>query len=172
MLFSASSINNQEHCIKIVKNLWITLYRSNYVYVYNVQFWSYAVACMHAQLLSHVWLFVALQAPPLSKEFSKQKYRSGLLFPSPGDLPNLVPMFSTMTFLISWTSQHCAVILLIFLKAFFLEVSILLHWFDYSCFFWLTFSSVFFLAFNFKFFCIHIFEIIYIHFYIGWVFVF
>ena len=65
MFFSASSINNQEHCIKIVKNLWITLYRSKYVY--NVQFWSYAIAHMHAQLLSYVWLFVALQAPPLEK---------------------------------------------------------------------------------------------------------
>ena len=41
---------------------------------------------------SHVWLFVtpwivAYQAP-LSMEFSRQKYWSGLPFPSPGDLPN------------------------------------------------------------------------------------
>ena len=74
MLFSASSVNNQEHCIKIVKNLWITLYRSKYVYVYNVQFLSYAIAYIHAQWLHHVGLFVALQAPPLSKDFSKQEY--------------------------------------------------------------------------------------------------
>ena len=44
--------------------------------------------------LSHVWLFatpwtVVCQAP-LSMEFSKQKYWSGLLCPSPGDLPNPV----------------------------------------------------------------------------------
>ena len=42
--------------------------------------------------LSHVWLFVtswtvACQAP-LSMEFSRQEYWSGLPFPSPGDLPN------------------------------------------------------------------------------------
>ena len=44
------------------------------------------------KLLSHVWLFatpwtVAYQAPP-SMGFSRQKYRSGLPFPSSGDLPN------------------------------------------------------------------------------------
>ena len=42
--------------------------------------------------LSHVRLFltpwtVAYQAP-LSMEFSRQEYWSGLLFPSPGDLPD------------------------------------------------------------------------------------
>ena len=44
------------------------------------------------QFLRHVWLFVtswtvAHQAP-LSMEFSRQEYWSGLPFPSPGDLPN------------------------------------------------------------------------------------
>ena len=44
------------------------------------------------KLLSHVWLFaspwtVAHQAP-LSTEFSRQEYCSGLPFPSPGDLPD------------------------------------------------------------------------------------
>ena len=44
-------------------------------------------------LLSRVRLFatpwpVARQAP-LSMEFSRQEYQSGLPFPSPGDLPNL-----------------------------------------------------------------------------------
>ena len=44
------------------------------------------------QSLSHVRLFaipwtVACQAP-LSMEFSRQEYWSGLLFPSPGDLPD------------------------------------------------------------------------------------
>ena len=43
-------------------------------------------------MLSHVQLFatpctVANQAP-LSMEFSRQKYWSGLPFPSPGDLPD------------------------------------------------------------------------------------
>ena len=45
-----------------------------------------------AQLFSHVWLFttpwtVAHQAP-LSMEFSRQEYWSGLPVPSPGDLPD------------------------------------------------------------------------------------
>ena len=44
------------------------------------------------KLLSHVRLFttpwtVAYQAPP-PVGFSRQEYWSGLLFPSPGDLPN------------------------------------------------------------------------------------
>ena len=44
------------------------------------------------KLLSYVWLFtttwtIAYQAP-LSRRFSRQEYRSGLPFPSPGDLPN------------------------------------------------------------------------------------
>ena len=48
---------------------------------------------VHTQiLLSNVWLFViswtvAHQAP-LSMEFSRQKYWSGLLLPPPGDVPN------------------------------------------------------------------------------------
>ena len=50
---------------------------------------KYVLCCvMH----SHLWLFVtpwavALQAP-LSMEFSRQEYWSGLPFPSPGNLPN------------------------------------------------------------------------------------
>ena len=48
--------------------------------------------CVCAQSLSRVWLFatlctVSLQSP-LSMEFSRQKYWSGLLFPPPGDLPS------------------------------------------------------------------------------------
>ena len=47
---------------------------------------------IHAQLLSHVQLFVtpwtvAHQAP-LSMEISRQEYWIGLPFPSPGDLPD------------------------------------------------------------------------------------
>ena len=50
-------------------------------------------ACMlHAQLFSHVWLFVTLwtvpHQAPLSMGFSRQEYWSGLPFPFPGDLPN------------------------------------------------------------------------------------
>ena len=44
------------------------------------------------KLLSHVRLFatpwtIAYKAP-LSMEFSRQEYRGGLPFPSPGDLPD------------------------------------------------------------------------------------
>ena len=40
----------------------------------------------HVQLCATLWT-IALQAP-LSMEFSRQEYWSGLPFPSPGDLPN------------------------------------------------------------------------------------
>ena len=45
------------------------------------------------KLLSRVQLFatpwtVAYQVPPPSVGFSRQEYWGGLLFPSPGDLPN------------------------------------------------------------------------------------
>ena len=48
--------------------------------------------CVHAQLLSYVWLFAtpgakACQAP-LSMRFSQQEYWSGLPCPPPGDLPD------------------------------------------------------------------------------------
>ena len=47
---------------------------------------------MYAQSLSHVQLFVALWTvayqAPLSIEFSRQEYWSGLLFPPPGDFHN------------------------------------------------------------------------------------
>ena len=50
------------------------------------------ISHVHAQSLSHVWLFgapwtIASQAS-LSMGFSKQEYWSGLPFPAPGDLPN------------------------------------------------------------------------------------
>ena len=47
---------------------------------------------MHAQLLSHVQLFVtpwtAVCQAPLSIGFSRQEWESRLPFPPPGDLPN------------------------------------------------------------------------------------
>ena len=52
--------------------------------------------CMHAKSLQSVWYSLQPQGlyPPgsvparLSMGFSRQKYWSGLPFPSPGDLPN------------------------------------------------------------------------------------
>ena len=47
--------------------------------------------CVCAQLLSHVQLFAipwtVIYQAPLSIEFSRQEYWSGLTFPSPGNLP-------------------------------------------------------------------------------------
>ena len=47
---------------------------------------------IHASLLPLVWLFkirwITAHQAPLSSEFSRQEYWSGLPFPSPGDLPD------------------------------------------------------------------------------------
>ena len=55
-------------------------------------FFNFPHACMHAQLLIHVRLSVTPWAvahqAPLSMEFSRQEYWSGLPFPTPGDLPH------------------------------------------------------------------------------------
>ena len=48
--------------------------------------WSEVKSLSHVQLFATPWT-VAYQAPP-SKGFSRQEFWSGLLFPSPGDLPN------------------------------------------------------------------------------------
>ena len=54
----------------------------------NLSATEYMLACS----LSRIWLFVSpwtvAHQAPLSKEFSRQEHWSGLLFPSPGDLPN------------------------------------------------------------------------------------
>ena len=60
--------------------------------MYQALFQYNSSACMHAQSLSHVWLFVtpwtvACQTP-LSMGFPRKEYWSGLPFPSPGDLPD------------------------------------------------------------------------------------
>ena len=61
--------------------------RHTHVYV---QSYMYVYVC--AQLLSCVRLFATsctiVHQAPLSMEFSRQKYWSGLPFPSPGDLPD------------------------------------------------------------------------------------
>ena len=50
------------------------------------------LVCMHAQLPCCIQLFVILcmvaHQAPLSMEFSRQEYWSGLPFPFPGNLPN------------------------------------------------------------------------------------
>ena len=47
---------------------------------------SYCLVATHVQLFVTPWTVVC-QAP-LSMGFSRQEYRSGFSFPSPGDLPN------------------------------------------------------------------------------------
>ena len=53
----------------------------------------YVCVCVCTHLLYCILLFVTLWKiagrAPLSMEFSRQEYRSGLPFPSPGDLPNV-----------------------------------------------------------------------------------
>ena len=50
-------------------------------------------ACLHAQSLSHAWLFVTLwtitHQAPLSMKFPRQEYWSRLPFPAPEDLSDL-----------------------------------------------------------------------------------
>ena len=46
------------------------------------------VLCVHAQLRLTLCPWAVAHQALLSMEFSRQKYRSGLPFPSPGDLPD------------------------------------------------------------------------------------
>ena len=59
---------------------------------YFCNLWSVCVLVALSHVASHVWLFVTPWAithqAPLSMEFFRQEYWSGLPFPSPGDLPN------------------------------------------------------------------------------------
>ena len=65
--------------------------------------WHFGCWCVHAQSLSHVWLFVIPwttgHPAPLFMEVLRQEYWSGLPFPSPGDLPSpeIEPKSPTLT---------------------------------------------------------------------------
>ena len=52
----------------------------------------YMLVCVNTKLLNHVQLFAAPwtvdHQAPLSMEFSRLEYWSGLPFPTPGDLPD------------------------------------------------------------------------------------
>ena len=54
--------------------------------VYIILYMYYISYVMH--VLSHVLLWTVACQAPLSMGFPRQKYWSGLPFPSPGDLPN------------------------------------------------------------------------------------
>ena len=84
-MFHICTINKNNH-YDILTEFWIAHIGSS--------------ACMPAQLLSRVQLFatpwtIARQAP-LSMEFSRQEYWSGLQFPPPGDPP--YPWFEPLSF--------------------------------------------------------------------------
>ena len=67
--------------------------------VSGFQFKLCAGVCVHAHMLSHVWLFCNLmdcsRQAPLSMEFSRQEYWSGLPLPAPGDLQTQVSIKPT-----------------------------------------------------------------------------
>ena len=70
--------------------------------------WGLFGKCCVLSLFSHVQLFatpwtVACQAPP-SIGFSRQEYRSGLLCPPPGDLPD--PAIEPISLNVSCIGRH------------------------------------------------------------------
>ena len=67
-----------------------------------------SVVCLVAKVMSDSFATpwtIALQAP-LSRGFSRQEYRSGLPFPSPGDLPK--PGIKLLSFALQWILYHWA----------------------------------------------------------------
>ena len=75
-------------CLPLLSSLLPAVVRSPFPEAINVIGFLWTCVCG----LSLVWLFatpwtVACQAP-LSMEFSRQEYWSGLPFPTPGDIPN------------------------------------------------------------------------------------
>ena len=87
-LFFTSKI---KHNHSVLRNLI-----SYFIYLWNSSTLSFEIINLHSivcvQLLSCVWLFVALWTivcqVPLSMGFPRQEEWSGLPSPSPGDLPN------------------------------------------------------------------------------------
>ena len=87
----------------------------NYMLAILLEFWSLPIDCVCVHVYCHVQLFVvpwtiARQAP-LSTGFPRQKYWSGLPFPSPGDLldsgiklTSLVPPALAGRFFTSWAT--------------------------------------------------------------------
>ena len=82
---------------------WLCNLQHPFLLMGRIDYWC---SLSHAQLLSHVWLFVipwtvARQAP-LSMGFSRQEYWSGLPFPSPGDLPHSQTCLSCISCIGRW----------------------------------------------------------------------
>ena len=78
---------------KIYYGYHFTVYKSNHyaVHLYLLQCYM-SIMCVCAQLLScvqiHAAPWTAACQAPLSMEFPRQEYWSGLPFPPPGDLPD------------------------------------------------------------------------------------
>ena len=101
-LFCNLFLNYFSHTNKVIEGVYIYIYIYIYIYhtivnsLYNL--WgrgSAQVVLSHAQI-SEIPQSVAHQTP-LSIEFFRQEYWSGLPFPSPGDLPDpgIKPLSST-----------------------------------------------------------------------------
>ena len=77
-------------CNAGVYHMFISVYLCMYMAVYTCMCVCVYVCVLVAQ---SCWLFVTswtvAHQTPLSVDFSRQEYWSGLLFPSPGDLPDL-----------------------------------------------------------------------------------
>ena len=73
--------------------------RNKRIWTGQISFLLLGALCVHAQSLSYVWLCespcVTAGQSSLSMEFYRQEYRSGLPFPSLGDLPDpgIIPEF-------------------------------------------------------------------------------
>ena len=78
--------------IPCVKEAWVQFSVTPFLVLPAVSSFMLQLLCSLAQLLSHVWFFCdpvdCTYQAPLSVGFSRQKYWSGLPFPSPGDLPD------------------------------------------------------------------------------------
>ena len=80
-----------------------------YIYIFNVDIafavfprsvldrdvWLWSLACVLSQVQLIATLWTVAWQPPLSLEFPRQKYQSGLLFPPPGDRTNSKSMSPT-----------------------------------------------------------------------------
>ena len=92
-----NNIRFTENCNDGTRNshisyIWCSLLLTHYTFVIiNLPVWIHFVVLV-VRLLTRVWLFMAPWTvacqPPLSVEFSRQDYWSGLPFPSPRDLPD------------------------------------------------------------------------------------
>ena len=84
------------YCVLIINQFKI------FLPFFRISFLTHVFVCVHAQFLSCVLLFVTLWTvacqTPLSTEFSRQEYLSGLPFSTPGDLldPEIEPASSAL----------------------------------------------------------------------------